>query len=308
MQEHATPRAALRHDAFVHEGADDYVERSVRFLRDGLTLGEAAVVIATRDRLAALAQALGPDARRVALTDVGQLYTRPARTIAAYYATLLRHLRSAPSVRVLAEGQFGPTPVEWDEWMAYEAITNLAYAHLRAWIVCTYDATALPDAVVDIAWRTHAGILTEDWRPNHAFQDVAAVVRAHTPAPRSLEDLLRSLPAGSDPEALRERLAREMAGAGVGGPKAIDMLVAANEVALNAWQHGGGAEELRVGRAQGRFVCEISDRGRGFDDPLAGYLAPKPGERASGLWIARQLVWRLESFGSPGGHTVRLWL
>jgi hypothetical protein len=46
-------------------------------------------------------------------------------------------------------------------------------------------------------------------------------------------------------------------------------------------------------RQRGRFVCEIVDRGNGFDDPGAGYLAPR-NRVGTGLWVARQLTWRIE--------------
>jgi hypothetical protein len=45
---------------------------------------------------------------------------------------------------------------------------------------------------------------------------------------------------------------------------------------------------VRAGRAKGRFVCEIINRGD-FDDPTAGYLAPRAG-LGKGLWVARQIV------------------
>jgi len=45
----------------------------------------------------------------------------------------------------------------------------------------------------------------------------------------------------------------------------------------------------------------------GFDDPSAGYLAPRNGSGA-GLWVARQLTWQIEFFGSPSGFTARIWL
>jgi anti-sigma regulatory factor (Ser/Thr protein kinase) len=93
----------------------------------------------------------------------------------------------------------------------------------------------------------------------------------------------------------------------VPGAKALDTLVAGTEIAANAVRHGAGIEEVRVGRAEGRFVCEVVDRGSGFDDPAAGYLAPRAGT-GSGLWVARQLTWRVESFHSPRGFTVRMWL
>jgi anti-sigma regulatory factor (Ser/Thr protein kinase) len=62
-----------------------------------------------------------------------------------------------------------------------------------------------------------------------------------------------------------------------------------------------------VGLVGGRFVCEIVDRGTGFDDPTAGFLPPRPGI-GSGLWVARQLAWRIDFFRSPEGFTARIWL
>jgi hypothetical protein len=50
----------------------------------------------------------------------------------------------------------------------------------------------------------------------------------------------------------------------------------------------------------------VVDRGQGFDDPLAGYLVPRD-EIGTGLWVARQLAWRLEFFHSPRGFTARIW-
>ena len=298
--------AALRHHAFVYESDDEYVARSVAFLTAGLEAGEAAIVANTRDALAKMREALGSDADRVAFFDVSATYTRPARTVATYYRTFLQQLQTAPSVRAVADLQLGPTPGEWDEWMGYEAITNLAYAHLPVWVVCTYDANALPDPVLEGMWRTHAEVLGDDWQASDRFEDPRELVRKLTRVPEPLAEL-RSFSAGDDLEAFRERLARELMAENVPEAKALEMLVAGTEVAANAVRHGAGIEEVRVGRADGRFVCEVVDRGGGFDDPVAGYLAPRAGT-GSGLWVARQLTWRLESFDSPRGFTVRIWL
>jgi anti-sigma regulatory factor (Ser/Thr protein kinase) len=92
-------------------------------------------------------------------------------------------------------------------------------------------------------------------------------------------------------------------------PRALDLLVAATEIHTNAERHGGGMRELRVGRENGRFVCEITDGGDGFADPIAGYRVPGDPQRSpKGLWIARQLAWQVEFLRAPGAFTVRLWL
>lgn len=301
-----TSSTALRHNAFVYESDDEYVARSVAFLKDGLEAGQGAIVGKTRDGLAMMRDALGPDADRVAFVDVSSTYTRPARTVAAYYGAFLRQLRSAPSVRAVADVQFGPTPGDWEEWTSYEAITNLAYSQLPVWVLCGYDANGLPDPVLNGVWRTHPEVLTDDWAKSDRFEDPRELVRNLTPEPEPLP-ALRSFPTGEDLEVFREQLARELKAEQVPAAKALDMLVAGTEVAANAVRHGGGIEEVRVGRAEGRFVCEVVDRGSGFDDPVAGYITPRDGT-GTGLWVARQLAWRLEFFLSPHGFTARIWL
>jgi anti-sigma regulatory factor (Ser/Thr protein kinase) len=298
--------AALRHGAFIYGSDDEYVARSAAFLKDGLEAGEGAVVGNTRAGLALMRDALGPDADRVAFVDVSWTYARPARTVAAYYGIFLGQLRRAPSVRAVANVQFGPTPRDWREWMGYEAITNLAYSHLPVWVQCAYDANGLPDPVLEAVWRTHPEVLSDERRGSDHFEDPSAFVRDLTPEPEPLPEL-RSFSPGEDLEVFRERLARELVAEKVPEARAVDMLVAGTELAENAVRHGNGIEEVRAGRFEGRFVCEVIDRGSGFDDPVAGWLAPREGT-GTGLWVARQLAWQLEFFRSPRGHTARIWL
>lgn len=299
---------ALRHNAFIYESDDEYVSRSAAFLSAGLDGGEAAIVVASRTRLAAMREEMGAAADRVTFIDAGGVYVRPAHTIAAYHSTLLAHLRTAPSIRAIAELHHGPTEAERREWSAYEAITNHAYPHVPAWIVCAYSAPETPDRMLDDVWRTHDTVLTDDWRQSPRFEDPATVVRSLTPPAEPLEGL-RSLGLPKDSEGVRERLARALGETKVPDRGVVDLLLAATEVANNAYEHAGGLADLRAGVVDGRFVCEISDDGPGLDDPLAGYIVPGTDQtRGRGLWIARQLTWRLELLPRSPGLTVRLWL
>jgi anti-sigma regulatory factor (Ser/Thr protein kinase) len=298
---------AMRHSALVYESQDEYVTRAVAFLREGLEAGEGAVVGNTRPGLAAVREALGSDAARVRFIDVGTAYTRPAWTFAAYHQVYAEEFRKASSVRVISDVQFGPEPGEWDLWMGYEALMNHAFAHLPTWAMCTYNANWLPDRLLEAVWRTHPEVVADNASTqSEHFEDPTELLRRITPAPEPLPEL-RSISSGGDAEYLREQLAGELAAAGVAQAKILDMLLAVSELAANAAQHGGGVKDVRVGRAGGRFVCEIVDRGSGFDDPTAGYLPPRDG-LGSGLWVARQLVWRIEFFHSPLGFTARIWL
>jgi anti-sigma regulatory factor (Ser/Thr protein kinase) len=118
---------------------------------------------------------------------------------------------------------------------------------------------------------------------------------------------LRSIPRSAGVEQLREQLARELASEGLTAGRSLDVLLAATELADNAIRHGRGIRDVRIGRERGRVVCEIVDQGDGFDDPTAGYLAPRAGA-GSGLWVARQLAWEIEFLRAPAGFTARIWV
>jgi anti-sigma regulatory factor (Ser/Thr protein kinase) len=300
-------RTGLRHSALVYASQDEYLACAVPFLKEGIEAGEGAIVAHTRPGLSLMREALGPDASLVTFVDVSSAYTRPAQTLASYHRVYVEQLRKTPSVRAVADVQFGPDRAEWDLWIGYEAVFNLSFAHLPTWVICAYDANGTPDPIIEGVWQTHREVAAGDaWHTSDRFDDPDDLLRRITPVPAPLPEL-RSIPFGRDVEELRERLARELAAENVSETKALDMLLAVTEVAANAIGHGGGVEDVRVGRAQGRFVCEIVDRGAGFDDPSAGYLAPQRGI-GTGLWVARQLTWRIEFFRAPAGFTARLWL
>jgi anti-sigma regulatory factor (Ser/Thr protein kinase) len=300
-------QAGLRHNALVYDSQDEYLARAVPFLKEGIESGEGAVVAHTKPGLAVMREALGPDAEHVTFVDVSSSYSRPARTLAAYHKVYAEQLQQTPTLRAVADVQFGPDPAEWDLWTGYEAVFNRSFGHLPAWVLCSYNANGTPDPILEGVWQTHPEVVArDDWNTSDRYEDPDELLRRITPAPTPLPEL-RSIPFGRDVEQFRERLARELATEGVPQAQVLDMLLAATEVATNAETHGGGVKDVRIGRAKGRFVCEIVDGGEGFDDPTAGYLAPRPGT-GTGLWVARQLAWRIEFFRAPARFSARLWL
>ena len=298
---------ALRHNALVYESTVEYLAHAVPFLKAGIEAGEGAVVAHTKPGLAMMREALGAEAAHVTFVDVSAAYTRPARTLAAYHNVYVEQLRKTPTLRAVADVQFGPDPNEWDLWTGYEAVFNRSFGHLPAWVLCSYDANGTPDPIIEGVWQTHPEVVVGDnWTASDRYEDPDEILRRIAPEPAPLTDL-RPIPFGRSVEELRERLARELAADEISDAQSLDLLLAATEIGNNAMQHGGGIQEVRVGRARGRFVCEIVDRGDGFNDPAAGYLAPREGIGA-GLWVARQLTWRIEFFHSPTGLTTRIWL
>jgi anti-sigma regulatory factor (Ser/Thr protein kinase) len=301
----SSDNTALRHNALVYESQDEYLARAVPFIKAGIEAGEGAVVAHTKPGLAMMREALGPEAAHVTFVDISGAYTRPALTLAAYHKVYVEELRKTRTLRAVADVQFGPDPNEWELWTGYEAIFNRSFGHLPAWVLCSYDANGTPDPVIEGVWQTHPEVVADDsWNRSDRYEDPDHLLRRITPAPAPLTGL-RPIPFRGA-EGLREQLARELAADKTSEARSVDLLLAATEIANNALQHGSGIQEVRVGHAGGRFVCEIVDRGDGFDDPAAGYLAPREGIGA-GLWFARQVAWQIEFFHSPTGFTTRIW-
>jgi anti-sigma regulatory factor (Ser/Thr protein kinase) len=298
----------LLHHALVYNSDEQLVEHVAPFLREGLEQGPTMTVL-TRPHWSLLREELGSDAGEIAFTDCDDFYIRPVDVIAAYDATTREVLASgATSVRVAAEIPLQATRGEWSDWISYEAIVNRALENRPIDVLCVYGTQEAPDHVIDAVWRTHEHVEGTAVGSHPHYHDPREVVAAQTEKPRPVPDL-HALPATDDPLEFRELLAAELAAARAPANKALDLLVAANEVFKNARRHGGGVTRVRAGLVNGWFACEIEDGGPGLDDPLAGYLPPRADQaRGAGLWIARRLVRRLELLDNKPGLTVRLWL
>ena len=189
---------------------------------------------------AADGMARGDDARRMAsfaATGTPSIGTSPA------FRAQLRH---APSVRAVADFQFGPG--DWEQWRGYEAITSIAYAHLPVWVLCVYDANKVPDTVLDGVWRTHPEVLSGDWATSDGVRGRAGARARSHPAPEALPGL-RSLPRGKDLDAFGRAARCALMAEEVRLSKAVEMLVAGSEVAANSGpprrRHRGAASRAR---------------------------------------------------------------
>jgi anti-sigma regulatory factor (Ser/Thr protein kinase) len=293
----------------IYDRDDRMVEKMAPFLRSGLADGERAVVVLDRRKWEVLADALGSDADDTLYIERDTFYTRPEAALAGYDGTLRRFVRDgASAIRVFGELPHCETDAEWDLWLTYEAILNRAFEHHPVWVMCGYDTREVPGPLLQGAFDTHPEMLTEGWARSPHYHEPEDVVRSRTPTPAPLAGL-RPLALDGGPRGFREALSADLEAAAVSELEAGNMLVAAGEVLANAQRHGGEKRSVHVGSVADRFVCEISDDGPGFDDPLAGFLPPRPGHAdGAGLWVARQLTRQLELMPSPQGATVRLWV
>jgi anti-sigma regulatory factor (Ser/Thr protein kinase) len=300
----------LHHDMLVYDSDDQYAERVGTYFEAGFDTGEALVAVPGRATKPLLQAALGSASERVSFHLGEDWYTRPEVAVAAYDTTVRTALRDgATGLRVVAELPFCQSREEWNSWLRYEAIINVALADCPVSVMCTLDSRVVPGHVVDGVRHTHPHVISDRREENPAYRDPAEVLHALRPSPEPLPEL-HDVPVDGDSQALRAALAEELARAGVAPDDADAMVLAASEVVVNAMRHGNGVRSLRAGSGDGTFVCEISDAGDGLDDPFAGYVPPTAAAApGAGLWVARQLTRRLDLVRAPGGGlTARLWI
>lgn len=299
---------SMRHSLFVYDDDDALVGKIVPFLRSGLAAGERVVALLEREKWRLLADALGSDADAISYFDPKTFYTRPEAALASFDDTIRGLVGEGVSaIRAFGQPCLG-TEAEWNGWISYEAIVNRAFVDYPVWFVCGYDTREVPDPVLDGAFETHPEVLTENGAKSSDYREPEDVVRSRTPTPVPLEGL-HALPVEGGPDRVRERLRAELELAGVSDADAENMLVAAGEVLANAQRRGGEQVSIEVARIGDRFACEISDDEPGIDDPLAGFVPPRPGNGEDAwLWMARQRTRQLELVSSARGFSVRLWV
>jgi anti-sigma regulatory factor (Ser/Thr protein kinase) len=297
------------HGLFVYDNDDDFVDRVTSYLGPGADDGEAGMAVLSRDKWELLREGLGDAWQRIRYQDRDGLYARPLAALASYDAALRRALdEGASAFRLLGEIPVTTSRDQREAWTQYEAVLNRAFADRPMSILCGYDVREQPEAAVEGALHTHPRVLVDGWEDNPRYKDPARVVGELTRHRDALTDL-RQLPVDADVNAFSDRLRREMATLQVPDGRAENLLLAAAQLFENATAHGHGARSQRIGRIGERIVWELSDNGPGFDDPLAGYLPPRPGDvKGRGLWLARQITDEVEFLATPQGFTARIWI
>jgi anti-sigma regulatory factor (Ser/Thr protein kinase) len=237
---------------------------------------------------------------------------RSGQTQAARWARELRSLtRGRGGVTVVVEHDGDLDGIDGAFWTELDAALNVALTEVAATVVCLFPQYPLHLEVAAGAVRNHPLLLRDGllaMNPEHREpRDVFAGRGA--PAPAVLGPPDRRI--GFDTWQLagvRRAVAEAAVAAGCDRGRVEDVVLAVNEVATNAVEHGSGDAHLDVwaGPPVRGVVCEVHDGGR-LADPLPGLRAPRPSDpRGRGLWIARQLCDLLHVWSDDRGTHVRI--
>ncbi len=296
------------HEALLYPGAAEFMSGVLSFLQPALQAGHPVLVLLDAAKIGAVRSALGPAAEKAEFADMTDVGANPGRLIGVWQRFLDGHA-DARELRGLGEAVFpGRSPAELAECRRYEELLNVAFgAATPLRLLCPYDVSALPAAVIQDARCSHPYLSTGRLGDGQASADFRPIDLA--------EPYAQPLPPGPPDAALitfergglgslRAFVTAQAAQAGLGQRAATALVAAVNEIATNSLQHGGGQGELRIWTDDGWLHCEVSDQGH-LTAPLAGRLPPAA-DQGAGLWLANQLTDLVQIHSSPGGTAVRV--
>ncbi|MBV9919612.1 MAG: ATP-binding protein [Pseudonocardia sp.] len=233
------------------------------------------------------------------------------QTLAARWARELRTLTASGNrpVCVVTEHWDALDGSDGGFWTELDAAANVALSDLPVAMTCFYPAYPLHEAVLTGARRNHRTVLRRGQATDNADYLSPQEVLQASPAPAPLvlgpPDERRTFGAWALND-VRAAVSAVLVAAGFGEDRADDVVLAVNEIATNAVEHGPGDAEICLWSDADGFVVEVHDRGV-LDNPLPGLIAPHPAEpRGRGVWIARQLCDSLHVWADSGGTHVRL--
>jgi anti-sigma regulatory factor (Ser/Thr protein kinase) len=303
---------AFQHEALFYRGEDEFLTGTLPFIRAGVAAGEAVLVVVAAPRIEALRAELDRAADTVSFADMAEVGKNPARIIPAWRQFLDTHGHGTVPVRGIGEPIWASRSAnELVECQRHETLLNVAFASSGSWrLLCPYDVDALQPAVIEEAERSHPLVSDTASRRRSSrcrpLDDMAAPFSDPLPEP----------PPGAEAFAFHEGELRALRGfvaahahrEGLPPERVADFVLAANEVATNSLEHGGGGGELRLWSDGEHVICEIRDEGR-LGDPLVGRRRPlDQAISGRGLWIANQLCDLVQIRSFAAGNVTRLLL
>ena len=306
----ASSPEGFRHAAFLYQGPDSFLAGTVPFITNGLSHGEAILVVLEATKIEMLRSELGRGAEAVQFADMEKVGLNPARIIPAWRHFVDRNSSQGIAMRGIGEPIWpSRTAAELAESHHHEALLNLAFtATKNFWLLCPYNTEALAPDVIRRMSLDHPFLYEGDDVVESRSYDYERAVTEH---------LLDPLPqASSMPSELvfsehslgevRGWVSSQAAGAGLDPARTYDLVLAVNEIATNSVRHGGGQGRIRLWQEDQDIVCDILDAGH-IRQPLAGRELPgREQAHGRGLWLANQVCDLVQIRSSAGGTVVRL--
>jgi hypothetical protein len=275
----------------------------VPFVEEGLELGEPVLVAVTHEHTDWLRAALGAAADRVQFVEMERLGRNPARIIPAWRDFVAAAGRGRP-VRGVGEPIWpGRHAEELAECQLHEAMLNVAIDPAAPlWLICPYDAAALPALVIEEACRSHPVIVEAGgYRGSASYGGRAHVEKLFGGSLSEPGGRARGGVYGVESvHRLVCYVKLELYVAGLSVDRAARMAAAAEVVARGSVRRGASRVSVRVWSDAAAVTCEVCDDAP-VDDLLHGRTVPT--DAPDGLWQVNQDC-DLVQLRSGNGRTV----
>jgi anti-sigma regulatory factor (Ser/Thr protein kinase) len=298
-----------RHEAVLYSSPDELGGRLAARVDAAIRIGGPVVAVLEEENRKALTAALGEDAAGVDFADPAQVHSVPAFTVATRWARASRHLQpSDRPITVISQPVEGLPNCGPEHWARLDIALNVAIAGLPITVLCLYPAgdpdLARVEATHPLLSAGAGAHPSPRYRRPHD-----AVVEYPPPPPPDLADPEAELTFDAHGlAAVRAMVLGASSTAGLAGGRLADFVLAVNEVASNAVEHGPGHGRLRMWTTGGEIIAEVADPGR-MDVRFPGLAAPPPsGPRGRGLWLASEMcdVLQVWSGDATDGTVARL--
>jgi anti-sigma regulatory factor (Ser/Thr protein kinase) len=288
----------FEHVAVYHAGDDELAERLEPDIARALRAGDAVLVCSPPSVWQRLSARLGEASKAVEYVADDVRYDHPNVSMRILHDFVRDRVRAGSAVA----WSIGAIPYDGDairnaDWMRYEQAVNDVLQHLPLHAVCTYDVTAVARELLDGARCAHPTD-SDSSRPHAESHTIVSPI-----VPPTTQPLLR-LHAQSSRSA-RHTVAdayREL----IGEPALGELTLIVSEIVSNALNHGAPPVMVSAWYDAGAntSVIDVSDHGRGIDDPFVDLRPPRPRPGGAGMWIVGQLSERVTSQRIDGVHHV----
>ena len=290
----------FEHVAVYHAGDDDLAERLAPEIARALAAGDAVLVCSSQGVWQRISARLGAASETVEYVAADVRYDHPNVSMRILHDFVRDRMRGGAGVA----WSIGAIPYDGDEtrnadWVRYEQAVNDVLQHLPLRAVCTYDVTTTPPDLLDEARCAHSNGADNDHWPPHAGSRSSVppiVVPATEPLLRLSVHSSRSA-RHTIAEAYRQLLGEDALG---------ELTLIVSEIASNALRHGAPPVIVSAwyDAATNSSVVDVSDHGRGIDDPFVDLRPPRQRPGGAGMWIVGQLSDRVTSQRIDGVHHV----
>ncbi|MFH9551705.1 anti-sigma factor RsbA family regulatory protein [Streptomyces sp. NPDC017435] len=299
---------AFRHPALFYRTEQEYVDRTVSFVQEGLDLGEPVAVAVPGPNLELIRAGLGRDAGTVRLLDMTVEGRNPGRIIPGVLRAFA-DTHEGGRVRIIGEPVWaGRSAVEYPACAQHEALINAAFEGRAVTILCPYDEARLDERVLADARITHPTVVARDEELVSDAYDWPSVVARYNEELVTAPDAAVFSFGADELYAVRAFAVEEARRLGLVGQRLNDVELAVAELTTNSVVHGAGLGTLAVWAMAGQVVCEVRDAGR-LSDPLAGRRPPARGQIGGrGLMLVHYVADLVRQHTSAEGTTVRFYL